>query len=79
VESLAKLIAFVEGKLMCALVVVAKYELTLFFVLLTAKKSHPDWFLLSQTSCLLVKRTKNKVSSHFATPTNYLFLGKIEK
>jgi phosphopantothenoylcysteine decarboxylase/phosphopantothenate--cysteine ligase len=50
------------------LVVIAKYEITLFFVLLTAKNSPPDWFLLSQTSCLLVKRTKkiklSRISQH---------------
>jgi intracellular multiplication protein IcmV len=55
----------------CVCTGVGKCELTLFFVLLTAKKSHPDWFLLSQTSYLLVKRTKNKVSSHFLTLSAY--------
>jgi hypothetical protein len=53
------------------MVLVAKCKTTLFLVLLIAKNSHPDWFLLSQMSYLLVKKTKNKVVLHFATRTKW--------
>jgi len=44
-------------------------ENILFFVNLTAKYGHYDWIWLSQTSCLLIKLTKNKI---FSLPPEHL-------